>query len=778
VATGADGSPTPNGTPPGRFPMGSLGPVRAGPIGRTFWPGRVVCPRTATIPDEQRPIVTSYMQATPPGANRRGPPSHARATLLAALLAAPGLAAPTAAQSPDTLRQDTVYDLEPIAVRAVRPSATTGGVSAITVRLDSVRFRPAPLLEHVLRELPLVQIRRNSRGEATIALRGAEERQIAVLLDGVPLNLGWDHRTDLSVIPMTAAQSVRLIRGMSSVLHGPNVLGGAVEIDMGATPLSRVEPFRVAAGLDHEGGYSIEAASGRIVDFGDSRLAIRGGLGHRAQDGVPLPGDVDGVYPALAGGDLRANSDLRHTDGFFSARYARPGGAWVSATASGFQAERGVPVELNESDPRLWRYPDNDRLVTVVAGGLQDVANGLGTADLSLNVGVDIASARIESFALPGDPLGPSADADDFFTTVDETEASDDRTVTARIVGSQNLAAGAVVRAAATYADVRHDEVVTTGLGTGALSENPGSYRQRLWSLGAEAEIPFGLGLGPLDGGRVSLGLAYDGADTPEPGPDVDGTGPPMSDWGGRVGISATAGESLLLHTAVSRRGRFPALRESYSTALGRWHPNPDLQPEVLTAIEAGFTSRFGRYDVQVVGFHQRLDDAIVRGAAPAGASADRMRVNRDRIRSTGVEVLAGYTVGRLALETEFTLQDVEVTEADNPAARAEYEPEIMAGVGGSIPLPAGLAAGAELEYWGEQFCSTPQPGQDAYETLDPSTRADLQLSRTFRLPAGLASLQRLGVELAVDNVGDSAAYDQCGLPQPGRTFRLQVRLR
>ncbi|MEJ2502367.1 MAG: TonB-dependent receptor, partial [Gemmatimonadota bacterium] len=360
-----------------------------------------------------------------------------------------------------------------------------------------------------------------------------------------------------------------------------------------------------------------------------------------AQDGVPLPGDVDGVYPALAGGDLRANSDLRHTDGFFSARYARPGGAWVSATASGFQAERGVPVELNESDPRLWRYPDNDRLVTVVAGGLQDVANGLGTADLSLNVGVDIASARIESFALPGDPLGPSADADDFFTTVDETEASDDRTVTARIVGSQNLAAGAVVRAAATYADVRHDEVVTTGLGTGALSENPGSYRQRLWSLGAEAEIPFGLGLGPLDGGRVSLGLAYDGADTPEPGPDVDGTGPPMSDWGGRVGISATAGESLLLHTAVSRRGRFPALRESYSTALGRWHPNPDLQPEVLTAIEAGFTSRFGRYDVQVVGFHQRLDDAIVRGAAPAGASADRMRVNRDRIRSTGVEVLA-----------------------------------------------------------------------------------------------------------------------------------------
>ena len=243
------------------------------------------------------------------------------------------------------------------------------------------------------------------------------------------------------------------------------------------------------------------------------------------------------------------------------------------------------------------------------------------------------------------------------------------------------------------------------------------------------------------------------------------------------MGLSAsTSGGGLLVHTALSRKGRFPSLREMYSTALGRFEPNPALRPEILTVIEAGFTGRFGRYDLQMVGFHQRLDNAIVRGAPPAGSDAEFQRVNRDLIRSTGLEVLAGYSVGRMALETEVTLQDVDVVAPGAAGIRAEYEPEIAGGVGGTVPLLLGVEAGAEVEYWGRQYCSTPEPGQESYATLEPSTRADVQFARTFRLP-GVATFRRLGVELAVDNVADSAVYDQCGLPQPGRTLRVQLRL-
>ena len=706
----------------------------------------------------------------------RVPPLHPFTLLLLTVSTLLGLPGPMEAQRPDTLRQDTVYHIEPIAVRAVRPTTTTGGVSAITVRLDSVRFRPAPLLEHVLRELPLVQVRRNSRGEAQLALRGAEERQIAILLDGIPLTLGWDHRTDLSVIPLTAAQRIELVRGMSSVLYGPNVLGGVVDIAMGSVPVARPAPLTLAAGVDQTGGYSLSALSGGAVEAGGGRVVVRGGLGRRAHDGFPTPDGLDALYPALATGDVRVNSDLEHTDGFFSARYARSGGAWVSASASAFTASRGVPPELHDDSPRLWRYPENDRAVAVVSGGLPGLENPWGIAKLGLNLGIDASSVRIEDHAMPALPASPATTDDAFFRTVVETEEAEGLTLTARFTGEQTLPGGAVVSAAATWADVRHDEVVTVDLNTPSPAASPAEYRQRLWSVGAEVELPFQIGLGEMNGGRLSAGLVYDGADTPETGGDVEGR--TMTDWGGRLGVStASRGGGLVVHAAVSRRGRFPALREMYSTALGRFHPNPDLEPEVLTVLEAGFTGRFDGYDVQVVGFHQRLDDAIARGAPPSGSTARFQRVNRNEIRSTGLEVLAGYTLGRLALETEFTLQDVEAISPGDAAVRAEYEPELAGGIGGTLPLFAGIEAGAEVEYWSEQFCSTPEPGQEDYVTLEPSTRADVQVARTFRVPDVAGLFQRLGLELAVDNVADSAVYDQCGLPQPGRTFRVQLRL-
>ncbi|KPK65198.1 MAG: hypothetical protein AMS21_05415, partial [Gemmatimonas sp. SG8_38_2] len=143
-----------------------------------------------------------------------------------AIVAAP--VSTSLAQQQDTVPPDTVYTVEEIAVTVARPVATAGGASALRVPLDSVRAHPSPTLSELLRRTPLIMIRENSRGEAQPQLRGMESRRVAVLVDGVPLTLGWDNRTDLSIIPMTAARELTLVRGLSSVLHGPNALGGVV----------------------------------------------------------------------------------------------------------------------------------------------------------------------------------------------------------------------------------------------------------------------------------------------------------------------------------------------------------------------------------------------------------------------------------------------------------------------------------------------------------------------------------------------------------------------
>ena len=121
-------------------------------------------------------------------------------------------------------------------------------------------------MDEVLRSMPLIQIRQNSRGEVQPALRGSEDRQITIIMDGVPLSIGWDHRTDMSIIPLTAARSVTLVRGLSSILYGPNTLGGVVEVDVARGPghVEAVDPFSLGFSIFF--CHSSSSGSGRFLN--------------------------------------------------------------------------------------------------------------------------------------------------------------------------------------------------------------------------------------------------------------------------------------------------------------------------------------------------------------------------------------------------------------------------------------------------------------------------------------------------------------------------------
>ena len=360
-------------------------------------------------------------------------------------------------------------------------------------------------------------------------------------------------------------------------------------------------------------------------------------------------------------GDLRLNSDFRHVDGFVSARYQGLSGAWGSMMASGFDVERGVPPETHEADPRLWRYPDQSRVVAAFSGGTGNRVTGWGEGDLEASLGIDVGSFRIEQFATPE------------YETVTETEEGDDRTLTLRVLGDHTISHRADVRAAFTYGDVSHSERLS--------GEAQKDYRQRLWSLGTEAEwrgddLP---GWESLGATRLSVGFAVDGADTPE-----SADKPPLDrlwDWGARLGVSSlTANSTVLLHGGVSRRARFPSLRELYSDALGRFLANPELRPEILTGAEMGLTWDLPLFDLQIVAFHQVLSHGIVRIAVDTPDGPRRQRVNRDRIRSTGLELVATGALGFLEYAGDVTFQQAwQFAEGNDERTRPEYEPNLAA---------------------------------------------------------------------------------------------------
>jgi iron complex outermembrane receptor protein len=230
--------------------------------------------------------------------------------------------------------QDTlVYRLRGFIVEAARPSIVGGGASAVEVRLDSLVRRPSPLLAEILRELPLVRVRQNSRGEMQPSLRGMEEREIAVLVDGVPITVGWDNRTDLSVVPLAGATHLTIVRGLSSVLAGPNALGGVLEVGMATDrlPIAEPPPFRIRTGVEHTGALSLSGEAARLWanDEHDRGFLLRYGAGYRRSDGVAL---ADGL-PSVAKEDgLLLNSDREYLNGFVSGRWeSGPGKSWVGS---------------------------------------------------------------------------------------------------------------------------------------------------------------------------------------------------------------------------------------------------------------------------------------------------------------------------------------------------------------------------------------------------------------------------------------------------------------
>jgi iron complex outermembrane receptor protein len=580
---------------------------------------------------------------------------------------------------------------------------------------------------------------------------------VAVLFDGVPLTLSWDGRTDVSVLPVGAAADVTFVRGLSTLLHGPNVLGGVVEMNVGrGERYPARSSLSAGASVDDAGGYGLSASGDLPFESGGGEGMIRVGASFRDTPGFPLP---DGVAEPLdTGDDLRLNTDAASVNGFLAVRHRWDGGTWGSLSASSFQARRGIGAELGSEDARFWRYPDVRRTIVALSGVTGERETPWGRGDLEASLGVDVGSTEINSYTSRA------------YDQLDGVEVGDSRTLTLRLLGDHTLGSRADLRGSFTMSDIQHD-----------LTEDGGpaeTYQQRLTSLAGETIVRLAEGAGALRALRLTLGGAWDRGSTPETG-GRESLGI-LDDWGARAGLSALLGNGeTLLHVGASRRGRFPSLRESYSEALNRFVPNPDLQPEHLVSIEGGITTRLGDGDLQVVGFRNDLDGAIRRitvpGALP-GEPSLRQRVNADELTATGVEILFSQTFGVVGVGGDFTLQSVELTD---PGTAASSEPENMPEQSGSaylrFPLLAGIVGTAEVEYTGPQFCQDPDTGADV--ELDGGNWFNAALSRVWDLSSSRSVGRRLETRASVSNLADTALYDQCGLPRPGRLFQLSVRV-
>lgn len=671
-----------------------------------------------------------------------------RAPLLAIfVIALPDLAS---SQAPaDTSSDSARVKLQTVIITSARGAAVVGGASAVVIRPAELRSSPAPLLEQALRESPFVNVRQNSRGEMELSVRGSDSRQAAVMLDGVPLTLGWDHRTDPSLIPVTGSRTITIVRGVGTLLNGPNSIGGSIEVDHGT---GVGNDAWVGAGMDDHGALVTTLGGERLLA---GALAVRGGFAYRNRDGFALP---EGATDPTSRDGLRTNSQQRHVDGFASAHWSGSAGRSLGLTITGFDAERGVPPEEHIAAPRFWRYPYHSRYVVALSGSTGVKATAFGTGSIDFGLGLNSGATKIDIYS------------DRSYTTITGNEIGNERNVVARGLASHTFGPG-MLRASVVTSNIDFRE---------SLSGVVANYQQNLWSVGAEVEMPV------KERTTLGAGLVFDNASTPEAG----GRTPiqePIDSHGWRVGVSHELTPAVRLHASGSQRSRFPALRELYSGAVNRFQPNPDLKPETLLGVEAGVTwdasvRSGGRAVAELTGFRHNLADAVVRITVPNPAPPPGTlfrRVNRDNIMSSGVELLAGYTFGpgerAVSITGDALLQDVTIRDqtAGNAQRNAENNPEQRASLELGVPLPLRLRGIAHGRYTGRQYCLNADTGNQ--DTLVSRTETDLTVERRFTLKR--SAFQTLRALFSIDNATNAIVFDQCGLVQPGRTMRLMFML-
>lgn len=621
---------------------------------------------------------------------------------------------------------------------APRPIASTATIDPVMLQDED-----AASASDLGRLAPSTWTTVNSRGEALFQLRGASERHVGVLLDGVPLSVPWDERADLSLVPADALGGVRVVRGVGSVRQRPNAVAGQVEL------LPRT--------LDEEGSRrSFRLAHGEVDEtrLGAGFVARRGAwdllasAGWRQGDGFLLPRDVELDHHQPPGRLRRTNTQselgslLLRAAHDWGPEQDDGGRGKFSLFLAGYGGSKGVAPEGHVQDARFWRLDDIRRSLLGMRARRPAAPGGWGT---DLRLSLDVFRQEIIEYE----------DAT-YDQTTDDLEQDLDRTADLAAMVERRVG-GHTLRAATGARLTHHEESL--------LRDGPElAYSQQLYHAALEA----GLALAPAT--RLHAGAGADFTRTPQTGdkPGREGDVEPKLSLRLEHGL----GEDVDLELAGWQRARFPSLRELYSGALGRFEPNDDLRPERVRGAQLGVVRRSDAIDLTGGVFAQRLDGAIERVPA-LGSTASFRRANVDQLDVLGLELTANWRpAAGWRVRADYTAM----------RARSEDEggegfPEDRPGQLGTLSVnwlhPSGFALRAEGELVGERH-SADETSPDGRRLLPAQGQLNLRGAwRWYRASTWLSDLE---LWARADNLLDSRIDSQVGLPRAGRMLRVGLR--
>ena len=418
-------------------------------------------------------------------------------------------------------------------------------------------------------------------------------------------------------------------------------------------------------------------------------------------------------------------------------------------------AERGVAAQgdLNPAttSPRFWRMPERD-LTQATLNGNWNLREGV---DLRLTGWQQRFDQTIDAYR------------DYSYTAMRERERGRDHTTGARLALS-TIVNRATLRFVATVQDSMHrqtDSATATGQAADFVEKPELRYRQRLLTVGVEADLRLS------DTLTSTVGLAMDQAATPLTGDKPSQEALSATGWS--AGLRWTPSDNLSAVATLGQRSRFPTPREFFGVALGRFLLNPDLQPE--RSLLADFGVQYSPSEALSLDFTlwaNDSDDTLSQRVVTIDNSSRRQRFNTNGSLSYGFEAAATVALAEnLGASLSAGLQDDRVARNESGLRRnLLHRPGEQVNLALDWQATSSLDIRADLSYIGRAY----DLGYDGADIHLPSSTS-FGLSGVMTI--GRAHGRDIQLTAAVENLTDALILPQSGLPAPGRSFHVGIRI-
>lgn len=577
-----------------------------------------------------------------------------------------------------------------------------------------------------------------ARNEGMIYVRGLDGKHVPMFLDGVPIYVPYDGYPDLNRFTTFDLSEITLSKGFTSVLYGPNTMGGAINL------ISRrpAETFEGSAGA----GWSTGSGYEGYINVGTNQKLwyAQGGASYLNSDYFVLSDDFH--QKATEDGGRRENS--YYWDRKYNLKFGLTP-AEGHEYAISYWNQHGVkgtpPYAGTDSTQKIrywqWPYWDkegyyfNSRTPTGEKGYVKTrlyydtYKNSLATYDNGT------------------------------YTTITRSKGNsvsnyDDYTYGASIEVGTTLLPKNLVKIAGHYKKDVHREQDDWNLPSERTEEE-------IFSIGVEDTITV------TDRICVILGVGYDTNKTSE-AETYNSTTKRMTDlekgsagaWNPQGGLFYSLTDTAKVNFSISRKTRFPSIKDKYSYRWQTAIPNPDLDPERAINYEMGYQDiLFRRVALRAAAFYRDIKDYIQSVTVP---DPDDSTKTKSQNRNMGHVEQYGMEVELSAPLTDMIESGFNYTYIDNNNRSSSDKltdvPEHKFFLYTKFTPLKPLSVLADIEYDSKRWSSTNGVRVAKGFTL-VNAKVMYEITKGLRMEAGVRNLFDKNYELNE------------GYPMPGRTY-------